>query len=353
MYRFSLILIVFMIGCGSDRQKGANSSYENSQIDTVQEVINTELIPIAEEVKLSALKHTEFSSSLETEISENKNSIYTPTLLFAWDEIQGELKSGAVLTSKNSEEFRKFNASKTHNDALEADEYEAKVTLIDDAIKAEAYFKKLLEFENQFASYTMNFDSTPVESFGMRSYNYSTVDAARIVYYEDDQHFILKLIPKDRSQQILLAKGLPNYSTLAEGVELTNEWIAKGKELAQDDQHSWKYHIAEDDQFSIPKIQFNISTNFNELEGQTFTAYDSSMHVLVTAFQRTALTLNEHGAIVESYAYAVADSAGVEMVETHPKNLNLDQTFLLIMKNKIKENPYFVMKVDNSELLVK
>ncbi|MBK9329750.1 MAG: hypothetical protein IPM95_10660 [Sphingobacteriales bacterium] len=49
---------------------------------------------------LDNLKQTDFVITLENPISENKNIIYAPAFLYAWDKIKEELKSQYYLTAQ-------------------------------------------------------------------------------------------------------------------------------------------------------------------------------------------------------------------------------------------------------------
>jgi hypothetical protein len=57
--------------------------------------------------------------------------------------------------------------------------------------------------------------------------------------------------------------------------------------------------------------------------------------------------------VVESKAIVVTDSVSVEPIITHPKKMIFDKQFLIIIKRIDKTNPYFVMKVENTELMNK
>ncbi|HEX6181639.1 MAG TPA: hypothetical protein VFZ47_10365, partial [Chitinophagaceae bacterium] len=76
-------------------------------------------------------------------------------------------------------------------------------------------------------------------------------------------------------------------------------------------------------------------------------------HLLELAYQRTGLILDEYGAVVESEVTYAVDSAGAVPQPEYPKNMLFNKIFYVIVKRVDKANPYFVMKVENSELLTK
>lgn len=303
---------------------------------------------------LDSLKQTDFITTLEDPITESRNIIYAPAFLYAWDKVRNELKFPIIVSNTNSDELRLLHQSVSHHNSLADTEYAAEVQIADGAISVRAFFNKTLPFETKMqASETpMLFDKTKVSAFGMYSYHEDAVRIARIIYYKDDDHFILKLLPKDKQHEILLVKGLDKYQTLKNALDLTNNLINEGKQEQGNNTLLWKYEITQRDMFSIPAIRFNIATNYKNLEGQSFLTKDNKTHIINEASQRTGFILNENGAVAESEVYAVTDSIGAPVI-THPKKMVFDKPFLIILKRVNKTNPYFVMEVANAELLMR
>ena len=186
------------------------------------------------------------------------------------------------------------------------------------------------------------FDSVKIAAFGMHDFDEKATDFAHILYFKDDNNFILKLTPTNNQHEIILVKGLEKFQTLGDALTIINKWIEVGKQQLDN-------QIAEKDIFSIPIIKFNIETKFKRLEGQHVFTEDKNERVIKVAYQRTGFILNANGAKVESEAKVVVDMAKLSM----PKTMIFDKPFLIIIKKVDKPNPYFVMKVANTELLVK
>lgn len=309
----------------------------------------------SEVIRLVKLKQTDFVITLENPISENKNIIYAPAFLYAWDKIKEDLKSPIIIDNSFSTDFYLLNKSISHRNSLHQNEYSVSSQIIDNTIIAKAIFNKTLPFERklQVLVKPINFDKTQVAAFGMYYYDIDVINFTTILYYKDDNNFILKLAPKDKEHEIILVKGLNRYQTLKDAIKLTNKLIAKGKKEATDRRLLWKYEIVPKDKFAIPAIKFNIETNYRYLEGQSFSTGDNKKHSIELAYQRTGFILDENGAVVESEVVAVVDSAGVDPVIRHPKKMIFDKPFLIIVKRVDNINPYFVMKVANAELLTR
>ena len=310
---------------------------------------------LPEVTNLDNLKQTDFVATLENPISENKNIIYAPAFLYAWDKIKEQLKSPIIVGSTNSIDFNLLNKSISHQSSLTDNEYSATAEIVEGVIIAKAFFNKTLPFETklQVLDEPINFDTTKVSAFGMYYYNEDAIKFTRILYYKDDNNFILKLIPKDKQHEIILVKGLDKYQTLRDAIKLANNLVAQGKKEQIDNKLLWKYQIVHEDIFAIPAIKFNIATNYKNIEGQGFSTGDNKKHSVEVAYQRTGFIFNENGAVVESEAVAVTDTASAEPIITHPKKMIFDKPFLIIIKRADKTNPYFVMKVANAELLTR
>jgi hypothetical protein len=309
---------------------------------------------LPEVTSLDNLKQTDFVTTLENPISVNKNIIYAPAFLYAWNKIKEELKFPIIADNTNSPDFKLLNQSISYQKSLTETEYSATAEVFDRAIIARAFFNKTLPFEThlQISDDPILFNKTKVSAFGMYYYNEDAIKFTKILYYKDDNNFILKLSPKDKQHEIILVKGVENYQTLKDAIKLTNDLIDEGKQEQINTKLSWKYEIVDEDIFSIPAIQFNIATHYKNLEGQSFSTKDNKKYSFNEAYQRTGFILNENGAIVESVGVAALDTVSVPL-KTHPKKMIFDKQFLIIIKRTGKTNPYFVMKVANTELLTK
>lgn len=310
---------------------------------------------LPEVMDISKLHQTQFASTLESPIDRSKNVVYAPALLYAWDEIRQKLDAPIKLTDSNSREFKLFNQSISYKNSLTKDEYSAEAEIIGNEIIARAFFNKTLPFPSKLQKIDdgLVFNKVKVSAFGMQSFDEEAVKFFQILYYKDDDHFALSLIPKDDQHEILLIKGIGNVVTLSEAVKKTNEIIALGMKEKLDSKISWKYSLNEIDIFSIPSIKFNIENNYRDIEGQVFTTSNGS-RIIETAYQRTGFILNENGTVVESQAeITTTDSAGAEPIKIEPKRMILNKPFFIILKRRKNENPYFVMYVQNIELLTK
>lgn len=305
------------------------------------------------EMSIDSFPKTEFVATLENPIAKLKNSIYAPALLFCWDKVESKLNSQVISSNQNSVDFNLLNSSKSYQKSLFEAEYTADVKLEDGTILAHAFFNKTLPFAIKFEDMPkgLNFSGKKVDAFGMNYYDADLAKMAEVKFYKNDDNFILKLSPKDEKHEIILVKGLPEPKTLSEALKTATDLIAVGAAERKTERNAWKYEINDIDRFAVPKIKFNIVSGFPKLSGQHFKTRNGEDYFIDEITQRTALVLNESGAVVESEATVSTDSVETPAVKIFPKNLFLDKPFLIIIKRTNQPNPYFVMFVRNTELL--
>jgi len=186
----------------------------------------------------------------------------------------------------------------------------------------------------------------------MKNIDDDIVKFSQVLYYQSDDNFIMKLIPKDTTQEILLVKGLQRAKTFSDAISQVNILIQNGRQDQLNHKTSWKYIFNPEDSFSIPVIRFNIETHYQTLERESFVS-DNRKYNIATAYQRTALVFDENGAIVESEAMFAATDSVATPEKSHPKTMVFNKSFYIIIKRVDQSNPYFIMRIENAELLDK
>lgn len=303
---------------------------------------------------LSQYEKTEFLPTLENKINEGKNSVYCVSLLYAWDEIRKVIKAPLQIDS-NFYDLTLLNNSKSYIDVLKSDEYSASGEVDGDLIKVRAEFKKSLPFEIKLTSFNneLTFDNVKVASFGTFGYDYEISKIIRIVYYKNDNNFIIKLIPKDNEHEIILFMSEKKFTTMIEMISEIESKIEIGNTEKQNDKLSWKYYLAEEDEVVIPKFKFNIATNYSAIEGNGFKTKEREF-LIETAWQRTAFILDESGAELESETEVYAlEEMEEDINKPKPKKMRFDKPFFLILKRIDNKYPYFGMWTLNTELMIR
>ena len=347
IHLLTILLTLLLISCGQLKPK-----------EVEQEPISEEALTeqFAEPENLSEYARTLVVPTMEHLIPADSNSIYCATLLFAWDEVRKMIGSPLSIPEKYRD-LRLLNASKSFHNVLRPSEYKASGEIQGDFISARAEFKKLLPFACQLQKYEnkLTFDKQNVVAFGVTGEdNDEMTDAVEILYYKNDNNFIIKLIPNDKEHEIVLFKTGKTYQSMAEMSSAVDSLIKFGQKERTVQSKKWKYQFRTDDEVIIPDIDFDISATFDKLIGNVFSTISLDYKIL-QAWQRTAFKLNEMGAEVESQAKIILGITGVNIDEDKivPKKMIFDKPFFLMLRRSDAQNPYFCLNVVNAELLVK
>jgi hypothetical protein len=354
-YLFYLPLFyVAFSACSSPQQE------ESKTVIKVEEKEEPELIPevklskLPEEQELSTFKETQFNLTLEHKINNKKNNIYCVTMLYAWDAIRTQINAELTI-KKELKDLTLLNNSTSFIDVLKQNEYTLNTEITDFEIYAKAEFSKTLPFRNIFENdFEIIFNKQKIAAFGCYGPGYEFQEQMTILYYENDDHFVVQLNPTDKEHCLILYKTNKTFPSMTAYLGALNDVIELGKQERKIEENKWKYSFDHSDVLKIPKFSFNLSSNYPTLLDNTFTSPQNTIKVL-KAWQRTAFHLDEGGAIIESEAEMYLDAAIMVEEENKiiPQKLIFDKPFLILSKRVDAQHPYFCMWVANTELMIK
>ncbi len=296
--------------------------------------------------KIESLEQTNFCYTLDQNIESGKNSIYCPTLLFAWNHLKNE--TGSVLATESAI-VKLINESKDHVGTLEHDEYSNSFSVERGVIKVQSEFVKLLPFKHEMTrnNSIINFnEKNEVESFGCPTCKRKTSRQIDVIHYNNQNDYSVRLKPELAQEQIILYRTGRIRESLA---EYYDDFLQKTSLKAKDKQ-GWRYKFLAEDQFSAPVISFNLEDSIEELIGVKLITKQSDL-VIDEAVQRIAFVIDEKGAGIESVAWNLSKDSDAELDKPVPKKLIFDKAFMIILKKSNKENPYFIAWIANDELM--
>ncbi len=216
---------------------------------------------------------------------------------------------------------------------------------------AYAYLFKNLQFPQVFAENNPLYfaaDQHPVKSFGFLGDDKDKLKPGvfrqvMIHDYQGPDDFIISLKTNDPQDQLILAKVTPS-DTLDGTITAVLARMKSGKTvLAQ-----------KRDDLSIPKLNYDLSKNFKDLEGLTLKpGPNTPVKNLVTSEvkQLIRFQLNEKGAVLKSEAAIVMRAMAIA-VPLDKHEMIFDKPFLILMKQANSPQPYFAMWVANASLLL-
>lgn len=347
-FLFTIVAVTLVFSC-----KNVNTKIEKDEnVIAISKIQDSTFSKVK---KLSEYKNTQFIPTLEHAISNDKNSVYCATLLFAWNEIRKQINSPLTISDKYSDLIL-LNKSTSFFNVLQSNEYDVKLEVNDFRIQAKAEFNKSLPFELKLERFKnkLTFEEQKVASFGVSGKDDpEQMKIVQIVYYKNDNNLIIKLLPKDKEHEIILYKSNQKFNSIAEMTTEIDKLTEIGKIERTNKKTSWKYKFNEEDLVVIPKFNFNIETNYSTLEGNYF-SFEKQQYQIERAWQRTAFILDESGSeIISEAEIEVTLALEEEYEKPKPKKMVFDKPFLILLKRTDVKNPYFGLWTTNTELMTK
>ncbi|MBT3538645.1 hypothetical protein HN481_00785 [Candidatus Parcubacteria bacterium] len=205
-----------------------------------------------------------------------------------------------------------------------------------------SYFLKEVEYPDQFKERTVSFLENKVKGFYAGSDQYKNV----LVYdYINDDKFTIKLALKDEEDELFILKGYQDKIP-----EKLVDHINKLKN-SSDNPRS----INNVDSFEMPKISFEFRRDYEELIDKFFLNEGFENHYISEMFENIKFKLDHKGARVENEAVIVGmfATAGPGSREPKPRHFILDKPFWIVMKRQDSQIPYFILGINNTEMMDK
>ena len=320
---------------------------------------------------------------LETKIELDKNIIYCSTMQLAWNKLCNDIIKGTLEIENQSFYVKKLNEFMNEVPKISDDSYVAMAGLggeniiqkIKEALLAKfnvlpeidllnidsneilafSYLQKYLAFEKEFNSFgsNMNFgtDEIKIKSFGIR-YSPEPNDTplkkqVEILYYDWSKEvigdFIIELKTTSLNDKIIISTVKPEATLLK-----TYEKIQMLVQKYPNENHKTNPQIPDEERnrtffitLAIPKINFNINHIYSDFSNQKI---KNTNYYLKNIVQNICFNLNEKGAKLKSVTY-------MECKMGSPLKLNVRGPFIIILKNKTSDFPYFMAYLGNDELL--
>jgi hypothetical protein len=332
------------------------------------------------------LKATVIVPTLDTPMPEGKNVIWCGAFQLAWDQFRDRMVGEPVVLSGSEQDAERLNSGRAspddfpsgcphyasagragHGTVQEIQEHMASSFPDEPRPKIKAARNTIVLFSYNAISPglslpfnensgTLLFQTVPVRSFGIRkedSYPYGEPrDQVKILYLSSQdaeadavggQHdhrdeFAIAPCGDESEIQIILACIEPK-ATLAETIADLDRKIADWRGKAQE------RLFGMDDVLLIPRVTWFIRHRFTELEGREIANKGCPLAGtrIGSASQMIDFSLKQSGVMVSPRAESPSEDTGRHFV--------FDRPFLVVMKKRGAERPFFVMWVDNPELL--
>lgn len=330
------------------------------------------------------LANTIIVPTLDTPIPDGKNVIWCCSFQMAWNRLREDVIKGPIRVANAQGVANRLNRASQRDHDLPEGSYYAAAGWVKDGIVTQiqedmatqfpaqpvrlsdvspgtmliayAFLAANVKLDMPFLENTSAFvfrsadgTETTTTSFGIREedeYAYQKLRSqVEVLYHKRERadhsaeaEFIVDLCRSSRPSQVILAR-IERGSTLA-------ETIASVEGRTSDSCPRPAMHwLFDSEVLLMPNIHFRLEHRFSELEGEDKVLLNPGVEGFIAkAWQVIHFRLDRSGAQLGSTAKLYSESMP-------PRSFVFDKPFLVLMKKRGAGNPYFVMWVDNAELL--
>lgn len=312
----------------------------------------------------------------------DKNSVWVGTFQLAWNEFTDMLGNPVQFEDGNTKLVDQLNQKSFTKDMLSSDSYYLKVDQTSENLKEEIEKELQDKFHKQstllgrvnwqipssnsyilysalnkeftflspfdrIAPYKFSNSEENVEYFGIINSSSEELNKnVQIAFYQEDpdnpygkgKEFGIRLATKE-GEEVLLYKA---ESLSKSFEELYQEFLQKEKSYTKS--HTFR----ENDELSIPCIHVEADINYEELCGKEIKG-EKGRYIL-NAVQNVNFNLNEEGGKLLSEA-AIQDMFLSASLES-PRLCYFTDSFVLFLKEKDKDKPYFAISITNTNFLL-
>lgn len=288
-----------------------------------------------------------FNPSYVSPLDENTiNNIWVGTFELAWKELAQKIgKNEKIELETDISIFNKLNQSDFSKEMVSEEDYTISVSE-NESLGYDIYavLNKNLTFLYPFDNFNDYYNKTfgdgeeYIKYFGINS---GTSEKANenievLFYNKRKEDFAVKLKTKE-DDEIILYRTNDNKSFDEYYEDIKNKAV----------KYIGDPKFRNDDEILVPYVSVNGRINYEELEG-AFIKNTNGMYIR-TAAQDVYFNLNEKGCNLESNATFVTAS----LADADKRYFEYENKFIIFMKEKDCDLPYFALKVDNSDILDK
>ena len=200
-----------------------------------------------------------------------------------------------------------------------------------------AMLKKVFTFPTPFDKLNDSYfkDVNDVKYFGINDKSESKLrDQVTVLYYEDTGYAVK--LNTNENDEVILVMGDNGSSFL----DVYNNTINKSNSYT-------KKTFTKNDYLMVPNINLNIKKSFDQLTNKTFLFSNGDEYHISKALQTIKFELDNKGGKIKSEAGMQVSKNSVAFDEDERRVFNFNDTFIIFLKEKNKDLPYFAAKVSD------
>lgn len=291
----------------------------------------------------------------KTTLGENTiNNLWIGTLDLAWKELEGKLGLDKIeIEGENPQIINDLNASTFSKEMLDSNDYKINIERtftngykIDTTLNKELNFLVPFDnFSNDYTNLTFGNSEDYIKYFGINNASKEELNKnIEILFYnkidENNLHsndFAIKLKTKEKDEIIL-------YRT--DDKKTFNEYYKDIENKTKE--YTGNREFSESDELRVPYVRVNGMIFYNELYDKKIK--NSNGLYIYDVVQNVNFSLNERGCNLSSKASMVTEYMGIG---SDTKFCYFNNSFIIFMKEENSTEPFFALKVDNSDILEK
>ncbi len=199
-----------------------------------------------------------------------------------------------------------------------------------------AYFLKEVQYKEPLHKTSVHFLGKSVKGF--YADNYTQKKSISVLSYDSNDTFIVSLQLKNDGDELIFAKGYDMTKPQA-----VLDVIAKAHPQG---------HLRSIDYFEAPNLHLDYHRDYTEMTGKFLSNKKFTDYFIGQMFENIKFDMDEKGARVENEAViTLMKGAAPSLDEEKPRYFKLDKPYWIIMKRSNSKNPYFMLGVNNTELM--
>ena len=291
--------------------------------------------------------------SYQSTLDENTiNNLWVGTLDLAWKELEDKIGLNKIeLEGEMPQIANDLNESTFSKEMLNPNDYKINVErTVTNGYKIDATLNKELNFLESFDNFndykwTFGNSDEAIKYFGINNASPEKMNKnVEILFYNKLNNG--SLLSNDMAIKLKTKEGDEIILYRTDDKKSFDEYYEDIK--AKTKNYKGRTEFSEDDELRIPYVKVNGMINYNQLYDKKIK--NSKGLYIYDVIQNVNFYLNEKGCNLSSKATMVTEYMGIGQ---DTKYCYFEDTFIIFMKEKNSDKPYFALKVDNNDILEK
>ena len=291
--------------------------------------------------------------SYQSTLDENTiNNLWVGTLDLAWKELEDKIGLNKIeLEGEMPQIANDLNESTFSKEMLNPNDYKINVErTVTNGYKIDATLNKELNFLESFDNFndykwTFGNSDEAIKYFGINNASPEKMNRnVEILFYNKLNNG--SLLSNDMAIKLKTKEGDEIILYRTDDKKSFDEYYEDIK--AKTKNYKGRTEFSQDDELRVPYVKVNGMINYNQLYDKKIK--NSKGLYIYDVIQNVNFNLNEKGCNLSSKATMVTEYMGIGQ---DTKYCYFQDTFIIFMKEKNSDKPYFALKVDNNDILEK